>query len=42
MWAYALVGHEMLLSRHSVSDKTLREIVDDVFLPLVRAVARVT
>lgn len=40
--AVDLVRHEMLLSRHSVSDKTLREIVDDVFLPLVRAVARVT
>jgi AcrR family transcriptional regulator len=35
--AVDLVRHEMLLRRHSVSDKTVREIVDDVFLPLVRA-----
>jgi hypothetical protein len=35
--AVDLVRHEMLLRRHPVSDKTVREIVDDVFLPLVRA-----
>jgi Tetracyclin repressor-like, C-terminal domain len=32
-----LLRHEMLLGRHPVSDRTVREIVDDVFLPLVHA-----
>jgi AcrR family transcriptional regulator len=32
-----LLRHEMLLGRHPVSGRTVREIVDDVFLPLVHA-----
>ena len=31
-----LLRHEILLSREAVSDSGLEEIVDDVFLPLVR------
>jgi hypothetical protein len=30
-----LLRHEVLLSREQVTDQTLTEIVDDVFLPLV-------
>lgn len=32
-----LLRHEMLLTRHPVTDRTLTEIVDELFLPLVRA-----
>ena len=32
-----LLRHELLLTRHPMSDHTLTEIVDEVFLPLVRA-----
>lgn len=31
--------HEMLLTRHPLAEATLVEIVDDVFLPLIRAKA---
>lgn len=33
--AVDLLRHEMLLTRHPVSAKTLKEIVDEVFLPLL-------
>ncbi|MGW2048261.1 TetR-like C-terminal domain-containing protein [Streptomyces sp. NPDC001858] len=32
-----LLRHEMLLTRHPISDDVLIEIVDEVFLPLVHA-----
>ncbi|MFI0451506.1 TetR/AcrR family transcriptional regulator [Actinomadura sp. 6N118] len=34
-----LLRHEMLLTRHPLAEATLVEIVDDVFLPLIRATA---
>ncbi|MEV1070024.1 TetR/AcrR family transcriptional regulator [Streptomyces sp. NPDC050263] len=34
-----LLRHEMLLTRHPISDQVLTEIVDEVFLPLVHATA---
>jgi hypothetical protein len=34
-----LLRHQLLLTRDPVEDATLTEIVDDVFLPLVRAIA---
>ena len=34
-----LLRHEMLLTRRPISDRTLTEIVDDVFLPLLHATA---
>jgi AcrR family transcriptional regulator len=34
-----LTRHAMLLSREPITDDTLLEIVDDVFLPLVRALS---
>jgi hypothetical protein len=32
-----LLRHEMLLTAHPIDENTLTDIVDSVFLPLVRA-----
>jgi AcrR family transcriptional regulator len=36
-----LIRHEMLLTRDPIPERTLTEIIDEVFLPLIRATARV-